>query len=143
MPNEVYVRQRRVVDSDDLTAQVLVPKNTAGSETKLVWNRQGSPTFIRTRTGSRARLTFFGNAVDAGGESVVTFHVYVNGNRLPPPLDSFQFALGETFDPQSRLGYPIELPQSAIVEIAAENSSSTTDYNAFGRVRIEYEDFHE
>lgn len=135
MSNEVVIYPKRAIDIDDVLATVNVLANTTG--TKLVFNKLNS-TSLRTRTGQKARLVFVGNAVDAGGESVVTFHVLINGTLLPSPYDSFQQALGVTYDPQSRNSVPLDLPQNALIEITADNSSATA-YNAFARMRIEYE----
>lgn len=140
MATEVFVYPKPVVDSDDMVGSALIVKGTTG--TKLTFLQSGQ-TFFRTRTGRKARLVFLGNAVDAGGESVITFHVKVNNVLLPPPYESFQQAMGTTYDAETRLAVPVELPQNALVEVLCDNStdpSSGTDYNAYARVRVEYED---
>lgn len=137
MAQEVYIRQKAVLDIDDVVGTVLVTANSTG--TQLIWNKGGLG-YIRTRTGHKARLAFVGNNVDPGGESVVTFHIYVNGNQLQPPYDSFTQALGITYDPSGRLVAPVDLPQNAMIEVRADNTDPATDYNAFIRLRIEYED---
>lgn len=138
MAQEVYVYPKQVVDFDDVLATANILASTTG--TKLTFNKNNQ-TFIRTRTGRRCRFVFVGNNVDPGGESSITFHIYINGTLLSPPYDSFQQALGLTYDPQSRNITPIDLPQNALVEIVADNSSGTA-YNAFARLRIEYEDLN-
>lgn len=137
MAQEVYVYPNRVVDSDDKTATVNAVASTNGQ--KLVFDSDGQ-TFFRTRTGRRARLAFVGNAVDSGGETYITFHIYSNGNLLRAPYNSFQQALGETFKGSERLQVPIELPQNAMIEITVDNTD-TNAYHAFARLRVEYEEF--
>lgn len=139
MSQEVFVNQKKVVDFDDVIASALISANTTG--TKLTFSKNNAA-FLVTRTGRRARLVHVGNAVDAGGETSLTFHVHVNGSRVSvPPYDSFQQAMGLTYDGYSRIAVPIELPQGALIEVVVDNSAAGTDYNAFARVRIEYEDF--
>ncbi len=138
MATEVFIHQKKVLDSDDKRASALIPKGTTG--TKLVFD--DGTTFLRTRNGYKARLAFVGNAVDAGGESFVVFTILINGNPVKE-FRKFQQALGETFDPQSRMAVPTDLPQMGLVEVIADNTSDAstgTDYNAFIRLRVEYEE---
>jgi hypothetical protein len=132
---EVFINQNPVIDSDDKVGSASITHGAG--EIPLVY--EDGLDYFRTRTGRRARLVFTGNAVDAGGESVITFHVYANGVRLPPPHASFQQALGATYDPQSRLAVPVNIPQNAYVQVKAENSHATDDFTAYVRVRLEYE----
>lgn len=134
MSQEVAIHSQ-AIDFDDKTAQVNL--GATSTDTPLVFDDSGIAYFF-TRTGRRGRLTFVGNAVDTGGETKVTFHIKINGTRLQPPYNSFQQALGVTYDGWSSLSVPLDLPQGAMIEVTADNSDSTT-YNAFVRLRVEYE----
>lgn len=139
MSQEVFINQKKVVDVDDVTATASILANTTA--TKLTFSKNNAA-FLVTRVGRRGRLVHVGNAVDAGGEAVLTFHILVNGTRIGfQPYDSFQQAMGLTYDGQNRIAVPIDLPQGAYIEIAVDNSSLTTAYSAYARLRIEYEDF--
>lgn len=135
MSQEVAVRSQ-AIDWDDKTAQVLA--GTSSTNTPLVFDDTGLDHFF-TRTGRRGRLTFVGNSVDAGGEDNVSFHILVNGTRMPRPYNEFQQALGLTYDGWSTLSVPLELPQGACIQVTVDNDDATTAYNAFIRLRVEYE----
>lgn len=136
MATEVYLYSKRVYDFDDVNGQVNALAST--NDQKIVFANNGL-TYIRTRTGRKARLAFVGNAVDAGGEPYITFHIVVNGAKARPPYDSFQLALGVTYDGSDRLQVPVDLPQNAMVEVIVDNSNASA-FNAYIRIRIEYED---
>lgn len=134
MSQEVALRAQ-AIDRDDKVASASIAASTT---TKLTFS-DGTTNF-RTRTGRKGRLTFVGNDVDAGGETYLTFSILVNGARISDPLlSSFQQAIGETFDPSSSLSVPLELPQNALIEVSVTNSNGSTAYNAFIRLRVEYE----
>lgn len=136
MPQQVSIYPRNIVDQDDKNGSVLVP--TTGATTRLVFG-DGQSNF-RTRTGRRCFISFIGNAVDPGGETQVMFHVLVNGARLQQPYDSFQQAMGLTYDGNSNMNLRLEVPQNAMIEVTAENADTATAYNAFIRMRVDYEE---
>lgn len=136
MTLDVFLRDRQVIDAQDKVASVGVSANTTG--TKLVFD--DGATFFVTRTGARPFLAQIANAVDPGGESAIRFHVKVNGTRIAKvPFDSFTQSVGETYKSDGRLAYALELPQGALIEIEADNSSTDTAYTAYARLRVEYE----
>lgn len=136
MTIDVFLRDRQVVDFQDKVGSVSVPANSTG--TNLTFDDGAA--FFTTRTGLKPFLTNVSNDVDPGGENKIRFHLKVNGTRINKvPFDSFVQSLGETYKSDARLPYPIELPQGALIEIEAENSDGSTAYNAYSRLRVEYE----
>lgn len=143
MSTEVFVRQKRVVDSDDVLAQYVTagaPASVpAASTVKLTFNKTNSTNFV-LRGGVKARCVFIGNDVDSGGSPYLTFQLLVNGNMFPAPYNSFTQAVGTTYTPGNSFTIPFDLPQNALIECVVINSNVTTAYGAFLRMRIEYEE---
>lgn len=140
--NEVNIRTKPVTDADDMVFFKNILASASGTKL-LLDSTDANSTFFRTRTGRKARLAFVGNAVGSGGDPYVTFHILVNGNRInKKPYDSFNQALGETFNGWANISAPVNLPENALVEVTADNSDSGNAYDAFCRVRVEYEDLN-
>lgn len=138
MPIEVIVHQKPVLDADDKVGSATIPKT--GASTALTFDNNLD--YFYTRTGSRGRLVAVGNDVDAGGTSHITFHIHVNGSRIAKiPFDNFTQALGAVYDTNSGRIPPIDLPQGAHIQVVCENNDTTTDYGAYIRLRVEYEDY--
>lgn len=136
---QVSISNKPIIDFQDKVGSATISASATG--TKLTFDN--SQTFFVTRTGARPFLAQVANAVSSGGEDKITFHVYVNGNRIAKvPFDNFQQALGETYRSDGRLASPLELPQGALIEVLADNSDGSTSYSAFARLRVEYEDLN-
>ena len=130
----IDVRTKPVTGVEDPYVTALVPAN-AGMGTvapKKIFS-------VRLRTGVKAFLTKIGNAVQAGGESSVTFYLLLNGNARVHPYDGSQNQWG---DPANMAELPerIPLPQGGLLECYANNSDVANSYNATARAFIEYED---
>jgi len=136
MSEEVLIRSRPIVDFDDKYLSANIPVN-AGNGTIA----PGTVLSFNTRTGKQAFLTKLGNAVQAGGESSITFRVLVNGARLHP-YDGSQNQWG---DPSLLQGLPVRiaLPQNALIKIECDNSDTANIWTATARVFVEYEDFED
>ncbi len=138
MAQEVYISQRQAIDFDDKVCSASVA--ASATLTALTFQDTGL-TYFRTRTGRRGYLTFVGNSVAAGGDASITFHLYVNGNPIhQPPFNSFQQALGETYNGWSANAVRFQLPENAMIEIRCDNSDSATAYLSYARLRVEYEE---
>ena len=132
MAQEVFVYPRTVIDSDNIfVGPIQVPANGTEAAETTVLSYQVKP-------GKRCRMVVVANDVDSGGIGTVFFTLRINGQRVA----NYDRSPNQWSSPQliTRLPVPIEVPQLAIVSITAYNSSGT-NYNAFGRVLFEYEDF--
>lgn len=136
MAQEVFLYQKPVIDTDDKVCSVNV--GAAATGTPLAFS--DGQTSFRTRVGKRARLASVANSVDPGAENLITFHILVNGAYALPPYDTFTQSMGETYRGDSRIAVPVELPQGALIQIVADNADAATAWNAYARIRVEYED---
>jgi hypothetical protein len=134
MSDRVEISTRPVIDFDDQYASASVSANAG--------NNVVAPATIisfRTKTGKKAFLTKIGNAVQAGGESFITFRLLQNKARIYP-YDGSQNQWGDPAWLQP-LPYRIELPSNALIEITCDNSDAAIAYIATARVFIEYENY--
>lgn len=133
MAQDVFVYPKQVVDFDDIFAgPILIAKN--GVPTSLT-----SILTYQTKPGKQPYIAVLANDVDAGGIGSVYFTLRVNGISNP----RYTLTVNQWSSPQliTRLPVRILVPQLATVTVDAYNASTTTDYNAFARIQVEYEDF--
>lgn len=132
--NFVELKSKPIIDYQDLysNATVTAAAGTAGNAPVTV-------IADRVRVGKRAFLAKLGNAVQAGGESYITFRVLLNGSRLWP-YDGSQNQWGDPANLQD-LPSRLELSQGALIQIRCDNSDPSNSYVATARLFIEYEDF--
>lgn len=130
---------------DEFGGQLAFPTSAVGVEA-VICSKQ-------IPNGRKARLVQVANAVDPGGEPFFIFRVKVNGNPVNHPVlskfgnNSFG-AVGTTYDPSQRMTIPLRIPEGCLLELTAEltvssvdGSDPTADYTAYGRVKVEYENY--
>lgn len=94
---------------------------------------------LQVKPGKQAWLQFLGNAVQAGGDTFMTFRLLVNRSPYYP----FDGSLNQWAPPESNFDLPVayELPTSCEVQIVVDNSDASNTYTGTGRIRIVYTDF--
>lgn len=93
----------------------------------------------RIPVGVKAFIRALGNAVQAGGESSLTFRLKFNGQRVYP----YDGSLNQWGDPSQLQNLPARIPvaQGTIVSVECDNSDAANTWTATARVWLEYEQF--
>lgn len=129
----VEIQQTPIVDKEDQYRTLTVPAKS-GNMTDTAPFKLLSFT---TRHGRRGYIRSLGNAVAAGGESVLTFRLLFNG-AFQYPYDGSQDQWGDPAHMQD-LPQRIEVPQGTLVEVQVDNSDPTDDFAATARIWMDYE----
>jgi len=131
----VEIQDRETVGSpEDIYTTATVPAKAG--------NNVVAPAIVastRLRIDAKPFLKSLGNAVQPGGESVISFFIRVNGAKLYP-YDGSNNTWGDPQNP-SELPARIQLPRGALFEIMATSTDAANSWRATGRAFIEYEDF--